>query len=174
MTVSDFEYSLATGERDEQEEINELSFSLKRESRASSLPKTTSEIDAFTSGSYMEEHRKGKDKLGDVDDKFVQWIGRVLEISGDTFTARLDPIRQQSPSKIARFNMGKVVILNGEQMHEGATFYWTVGLFRNSKGSYVKRSEVRFRLPIVPNYAAVEELAMRNAERLFEGIGWLD
>lgn len=173
MTVSLLEYALATGERDEREEISELSFALRQESRASRIPLTTSEIVAVT-GSYMEERHNGKVKLGDVDDKFVQWIGRVLEISGDTFTARIDPIRQQSPSKIARFKMNKVIVLNGEQMHEGATFYWTVGLFRNAKGSFVKRSEVRFRLPIVPNYAAVEELAMSNAKKLFEGIGWLD
>ncbi len=178
MTLSDVlnreVLSAVTDRYEENNIVERLSFSIKQHERSSVIPNTTlhKKIEGPKSG--LEEITQERITFKEVDDKFVQWIGRVLEIEGDTFTARIDPIRQKSTSKIARFNINKVVVLNGDQMEEGATFYWTVGLFRNAKGFFVKRSEVRFRFPIIPNRHAVDELAMVKAQELFDGIGWLE
>jgi len=155
-------------------EFGQLSFKLRQEAMSSSLPNTTLSRRFVIPDSAVAQEDSGNSPIKEIDDKFVQWIGRVLDIEGNTFTARIDPIHIQSPSKIAKFDIQKIILLNGELLEEGATFYWTVGLFRNKKGSFERRSEVRFRLPIVPNYDAVDDLARQNAEKLFSGIGWLD
>ena len=155
--------------------VDRVSFTIEQGERSSRIPNTTENRRADASETEQSETPK-EDRIAfkEVDDKFVQWIGRVLEIHGDFFTARIDPIRQISTSKIAKFNIRKVELVNVDQLEEGATFYWTVGLFRNAKGSFVKRSEVRFRFPIIPNKQAVDELALIKAKELFDGIGWLE
>ena len=178
MTQTELVYSeeatIASGEQSAQQELGKLDFVLKQEDRSSSIPDNTHMQRIVFSNSAAQETTIISSSNKEIDDKFVQWIGRVLEINGDTFTARIDPIRQKTTSKIAKFNVNKVVMVNQEQMEEGATFYWTVGLFRNKKGMYVKKSEVRFRFPIIPNKQAVDELAMIEAQKLFDGIGWLE
>lgn len=154
--------------------VDNLSFTINQHERSAVIPDTTEIKRIVISKSELSETTQERIVFREVDDKFVQWIGRVLEVNGDFFTARIDPIRQRSTSKIARFNIKNAIVLNEEQMEEGATFYWTVGLFRNSHGSYVKRSEIRFRFPIIPNKQAVDELALIKAQELFDGIGWLE
>lgn len=154
--------------------VDNLSFTIKQRERSAIIPDTTINKRIIISKSESLEAIQERINYSEVDDKFVQWIGRVLEVNGDYFTARIDPIRQRSTSKIAKFNMKKMYVLNAERMEEGATFYWTVGLFRNAHGSYEKRSEIRFRFPIIPNKQAVDELAMKKAQELFDGIEWLE
>lgn len=154
--------------------VDNLSFTIRQHERSAVIPDTTENKRIVISKSELLETTQERIAYREVDDKFVQWIGRVLEVNGDFFTARIDPIRQRSTSKIAKFNIKNAIVLNEEQMEEGATFYWTVGLFRNAHGSYVKRSEIRFRFPIIPNKQAVDELAMKKAQELFDGIGWLE
>lgn len=166
--------TIANEEHSEEQELGKLDLDVKEKVGSWTIPETTlMQKIVFSKSAVLKNEHEGK-LAKEIDDKFVQWIGRVLEISGDTFTARIDPIRQKTTSKIAKFNVNKVVVLNEEQMEEGATFYWTVGLFRNDEGTYKKRSEVRFRLPIIPNKQAVDELAMIEAQKLFDGIGWLE
>ena len=166
--------TLADVEQSEEHEFGKLDLDIKEKVRSWTIPETTLMRKVVFSKSAALKTEQEEKLAKEIDDKFVQWIGRVLEINGDTFTARIDPIRQNTTSKIAKFNVNKVVVLNKEQMEEGATFYWTVGLFRNDEGTYKKRSEVRFRLPIIPNKQAVDELAMIEAQKLFDGIGWLE
>ena len=154
--------------------VDNLSFTIKQHERSAVIPDTIEIKRIVISKSELSETTQERIVFREVDDKFVQWIGRVLEVNGDFFTARIDPIRQRSTSKIARFNIKNAIVLNEEQMEEGATFYWTVGLFRNAHGSYVKRSEIRFRFHIIPNKQAVDELALIKAQELFDGIGWLE
>ena len=158
----------------EENEVDNLSFAIKQHELSSVIPDTTANKRIVISKSELSETTQERISYREIDDKFVQWIGRVLEVNGDFFTARIDPIRQRSTSKIAKFNIKNVIVLNEEQMEEGATFYWTVGLFRNTHGSFVKRSEIRFRFPIIPNKQAVDELALLKAQELFDGIGWLE
>lgn len=158
----------------EENVVDNLSFTIRQHERSAVIPDTTENKRIVISKSELLETTQERITYREVDDKFVQWIGRVLEVNGDFFTARIDPIRQRSTSKIAKFNIKNAIVLNEEQMEEGATFYWTVGLFRNAHGSYVKRSEIRFRFPITPNKQAVDELAMKKAQELFDGIGWLE
>lgn len=167
--------TIVTEESSEEQELGKLDLDVKQEVRSWAIPETNTLMRrvVFSKSAALVTEKKEELKK-EIDDKFVQWIGRVLEINGDSFIARIDPIRQQSNSKIAKFNVNKVKVLNGDQMEEGATFYWTVGLFRNDKGTYRKRSEVRFRLPITPNKQAVDELALIKAQELFDGIGWLE
>ena len=178
MTLSKILYSEAESAPYEKEvedrDVDNLSFTINQQERSLRIPETTENKRVIISKSELSESTQERISYKEVDDKFVQWIGRVLEINGETFTARIDPIRYKTTSKIARFNIKKVVVVNGELLEEGATFYWTVGLFRNPKGSFVKRSEVRFRFPIIPNREAVDELAWFKAKSLFEGIGWLE
>ena len=168
------EATMASDEQTAQQELGKLDFVLRQEVRSSAIPDNTHMQKIVFSNSAAQETLIERNSNKEIDDKFVQWIGRVLEINGETFTARIDPIRQKTTSKIAKFNINKVAMVNQEQMEEGATFYWTVGLFRNKKGMFVKKSEVRFRFPIIPNKQAVDELAMIEAQKLFDGIGWLE
>lgn len=178
MTLSKIRYQEAESAPFESEVednvVNNLLFTIKQHERSAVIPDTTLNKRIVISKSELSETTQERIAYREVDDKFVQWIGRVLEVNGDFFTARIDPIRQRSTSKIAKFNIKNVIVLNEEQMEEGATFYWTVGLFRNSHGSYVKRSEIRFRFPIIPNKQEVDELALKKAQELFDGIGWLE
>jgi len=154
--------------------VDNLSFSIEQQERSLCIPDTTVNKRIIISKSELSKSTQERITYKEVDDKFVQWLGRVLEVNGDVFTARIDPIRQRSTSKIAKFNIRNVIVLNEEQMGEGATFYWTVGLFRNAHGSFERRSEIRFRFPIIPNKQAVDELALLKAQELFDGIGWLE
>ena len=106
---------------------------------------------------------------------FKQWNGRVVSIENhDTFVAMVESVKSnREVPKIVRFNRHMVSIVNGELMEEGATFYWTVGLFRNQQNSLVKRSEIRFKMVARPSPALLKSIG-EDLERLFDGISWME
>ena len=105
---------------------------------------------------------------------YKQWNGRVVSIeNNDTFVAIVQAVKSQNGTpKIVRFNKNKVTIVNNELMAEGATFYWTVGLFRNKHKSLEKVSEVRFKMVSKPSRALLNSIG-EDLERLFDGISWM-
>ena len=108
--------------------------------------------------------------------EYVQWRGRVIEIQDECFVARIDSVNVVSPSKIVTFSSKKTRIINSECIEEGATFYWTVGLFpqKQNSSTLVKRSEIRFRLLPPVDLERMNAYAAEKAREIIENISWLE
>jgi len=106
---------------------------------------------------------------------YVQWEGRVIERYENGFVAHVE-LKEASlvTRKFVKINTSKVSIVNGEFLSDGASFYWTIGLFPDSKGTLYKRSEVCFqrisRMRTEDILADVES----HLANLLEGIEWLE
>lgn len=111
-----------------------------------------------------------------ADDKFKQFIGRVIKLEREGFTAIIESIKKDAGEMLVKFNFHKKVsIINKEFLCEGAVFYWTVGIFRNPiTKSYQKKSEIEFKRPIKINLVTIDELAEKKALELLDGIKWLE
>lgn len=108
-------------------------------------------------------------------ESFKQLVGRVISLEENSFIANLEDIKEHSTRKIAKFNIQAIKIVNKELLKEGAVFYWTVGLFRNSKTKELrKKSEIIIKRPLKINVDFIDAYAEEEAERLYNGISWLD
>ena len=108
-------------------------------------------------------------------ESFKQLVGRVISLEENFFIANLEDIKEISTQKIAKFNIQNIKIINKELLKEGAVFYWTVGLFRNSKTKELrKKSEIIIKRPLKINVDFIDTYAEEEAERLYSGISWLD
>lgn len=108
-------------------------------------------------------------------ENFKQLVGRIISLEENYFVANLEDIKEASTRKIAKFNIQTIKIVNKELLKEGAVFYWTVGLFRNSKTKELrKKSEIRIKCPLKMNVDFIDAFAEEEAERLYNGISWLD
>ena len=107
---------------------------------------------------------------------FKQWQGRVIEIRKDEFIAKVETIFDDSTSMIVSFKKDKSVFINEELMAEGATFYWTVGLFpmKSNPSTLVRKSEIYFRLRPHLDMKRIQEEANEMAEQILEKITWLE
>lgn len=107
---------------------------------------------------------------------FHQWIGRIISIGEDDFVAKIEAVRFESPSQIVRFRKNKSIYVNPELMEEGATFYWTVGLFplESNPSTLVRQSEIHFRFRTPIDIDRAQKEAYERAQRLIEKISWLE
>lgn len=74
-----------------------------------------------------------------------RWLGQILELQGDTFTARLIDPREEHRDLIATFGLDDVSDDDSELVEPGAEFYWTVGLRLGRGGRRQQVSTLRLR-----------------------------
>jgi hypothetical protein len=109
------------------------------------------------------------------DDMFSQWIGRVITINDDeTFIASIDSPLKKTSKKIVHFNTKKSKIINASALQNGAVFYWTVGMYKQTTGVINKCSEIRFNSRV--QYETKDILNQLDCEikDLVDGITWLE
>lgn len=79
-----------------------------------------------------------------------KWEGIVLDVSQETFQARLTPLQGNTTEKYAEIYVDKVDPSDRPLLKIGATFYWSIGLLKSKSGTTRKKSILRFRrLPIL-------------------------
>lgn len=129
-------------------------------------------VDDYVAETGVKSNKKVKIQTREY---YKQWIGRVIEIEdNESFVAKIEPIQKNDDTeKIVRFNYRRVKMLNVDQFREGSVFYWTVGLFSDSKGTLTKQSEIRFQLLTPPSpqmVAALED----EIGKIYDGITWME
>jgi hypothetical protein len=98
-----------------------------------------------------------------------KWEGGVVEVTGDTFWARLTPIVSQDPEpdQLAEIYLEQVDEEDLNSVEPGAVFYWSIGYYVKSSGTKMGASLIRFRrLPVWTKHEL--EAAEREARQLLE------
>ncbi len=73
------------------------------------------------------------------------WEGVVLEVTNETFIARLTDIHSGRPDEIAEFHKSDLSGSDLELLEPEAIFYWFVGYNDNRSGQRARSSILRFR-----------------------------
>ena len=92
-----------------------------------------------------------------------EWEGAVVQISTDSFLARLVDLTQQNPDEEADFLLDDVSDEDRKLVAPGAVFYWCIG-YRVRKGQRSRTSEIRFRRLPAWTEREVEESKHKAAE----------
>ena len=100
----------------------------------------------------------------------TRWIGYVLEIKENSFTAKLVDIDDNTTYEIADFDKTDVSTFDKDLLTVGAVFYWSVG-YANRYGQISKQSLVRFRRSIDLGIAEFDPI-IDKAEELNHEIVW--
>ena len=163
-----------TSYRDYQEQIDDFSRQQNINRMLQTIPSTTKDasIDDYVAATGVKSYESGKVQAREY---FKQWKGRVIEIEDkETFVAKIEAVKEKAePVKIVRFNSNKVETVNIDQLREGAVFYWTVGLFSNTKGTIRRKSEIRFQLLTPPSPKLVDALKEKFGD-IYDGISWME
>lgn len=77
----------------------------------------------------------------------TKWIGYVIEIRDNSFTAKLTDVDNDTTYEIADFDKSDVSECDLNLLELGATFYWSVG-YANQYGQIIKQSLIRFKRSI--------------------------
>lgn len=100
----------------------------------------------------------------------ARWIGYVLEIKENSFTAKLVDVDDNTTYEIAEFDKTDVSTFDKDLLTIGAVFYWSVG-YANHYGQISKQSLVRFRRSIDLGVAEFDSI-IDKAEELNHEIVW--
>jgi hypothetical protein len=102
--------------------------------------------------------------------KTQKWVGHVIEIREDSFSAKLEDINDNTTFEIGEFDLDDVSYEDKELLTIGAMFYLSVG--KNLKNGQIEnKSEIRFQR--LPNWNTQEiDNAEDRAQRLFENLNW--
>jgi hypothetical protein len=73
------------------------------------------------------------------------WEGHVLDVSGDSFVARLSDSTGDDPEEEAEFPLDEISPIDRDLIAPGAVFYWSVGYRDRSNGQRSRESVIRFR-----------------------------
>ena len=101
-----------------------------------------------------------------------KWEGFVLEVTEDSFWARLVDLTEEGPEEEAEFPLEKVSAEEQERVVPGAVFYWSIEYHDTSSGPSQPKSIIHF--PRLPIWQKEEiENALKQAEEIGERLGWL-
>lgn len=170
-TITDkFPYKKSENNPNEEDCFWDIKHQIDIEMLSSSLPNGSGlEEDNLFSGSYLEHQHKST-----LQPSFKQWEGTIISIEDNNcFLARIQEISGARVQRIVRFDKRNVDFVNHELFAEGASFYWKIGLFYNSRRMAVKRSEIRFRLLPPPNPMLIKS-AGKDLKRLLDTLSWVD
>lgn len=99
-----------------------------------------------------------------------KWECTVLNISHDSFTARLIDLTGNGPDEEAEFSRDEVDPEDIDLLETGAVFYWNIG-YRDRASGRERISTIRFRR--LPVWTADElKIARQEASRVREKIAW--
>lgn len=99
------------------------------------------------------------------------WQGQVLEVSGETFTARLNS-ETDLTAEDAEFEIEAVSSTDMELLEPGAVFYWNVGYRVDPGGRRARQSVVSFRRLPAYSQSVLDEIA-REATAISADLEWL-
>ena len=99
-----------------------------------------------------------------------EWIGRVDDVAGDTFTATL--VTRSSPDDVehAEIEIDEVAPRDRVHLRHGAVFYWVIGYRDEPYGQRLGVSSIIFRKMTEPAADALER-ADAEAERILAALG---
>jgi hypothetical protein len=100
----------------------------------------------------------------------TEWIGYVLEIKDDSFTAKLIDVDDNTTYEIAEFDKIDVSACDMDLLALGAVFYWSVG-YANHFGQIIKQSFIRFKRSINLDVKEFDSI-IDNARKLNDEILW--
>jgi hypothetical protein len=100
-----------------------------------------------------------------------KWEGVVLDIQGETFSARLSDLTTSHVDEEADLPIAEVSAADRDLLQPGAFFYWTIGYLDDRYGQRQRASRIRFRR--LPAWTQEEvEAARMEADALAEQLGW--
>lgn len=100
----------------------------------------------------------------------LNWIGTVIEIKDETFTAVLINTDENTTHEIAEFERKEISNCDLHLLKVGAVFYWSIG-YANYYGQIMKQSFIRFKRSINLSNNEFESI-MDEVDKLKEGIMW--
>lgn len=106
-----------------------------------------------------------------------RWIGHIVELHKETFTAKLEDLSSPLTYEYAEFDYKEVPPDDSEYISVGNVFYWSVG-YNVSNGQVLKASVIKFQR--LPYYDMAEQnrkvkiidAAVDNVDELLAGINW--
>jgi len=104
--------------------------------------------------------------------KSQNWVGHVIEIMHDKFTAKLQDSNYPGTYEIANFEMEEISQGDKDLLTLGAIFYWSVG-FAYEKGQVSKKSIIRFKRSAYLSENDIDNIADR-ASFFDKNINWDD
>lgn len=103
--------------------------------------------------------------------KTQKWIGNVIEIKGDEFTAKLIDQTNGGTNEIAEFSINDVSFDDRELLRLGSTFYFSIGYNSSSNGQISKSSVMRFQR-LVKWEESNYDSALQAAEDAMNNLMW--
>lgn len=99
-----------------------------------------------------------------------RWMGHIISISGDAFTAKLEDINSPGTFEVGDFELREVPEADKTLIKLGAAFYWSVG-YSYLNGTVAKTSTIRFQR--LANWTTSEyDEAADRANELFKKLKW--
>ena len=98
------------------------------------------------------------------------WIGHVIKLSENEFTAKLKDLNDPTTDEIADFEIIEVSKGDFELLKLGAVFYWGVG-YANQNGQIIKQSIIRFKRSVDVTVSEFDRI-MKEAEDLNNSLKW--
>lgn len=99
-----------------------------------------------------------------------KWVGQVLEVFSDGFTARLTDITAKGAKEDAEFTFSEIADDDFSLLEPGAIFYWAIGRRYDAANRPSIASELRFRR--LPDWSEEEiDNAALEAEELAKKFG---
>lgn len=102
--------------------------------------------------------------------KSQNWVGHVIEINNDEFTAKLEDKNNPTTYELAEFSVEDVSHGDREMLKLGALFYWSVG-YANQDGQVLKQSLLRFKRSVDITEAEFDTIS-NNANEIFNNLTW--
>jgi hypothetical protein len=113
---------------------------------------------------------KKKQKLNSFFTVSQKWLGHVVDITTDTFTAKLDDLTNGGSNEFTEFDIDEISPGDLPLLKRGAAFYWSVG-YATEMGQRKKQSLIIFQR--LPDWTEDEyNEAIDKADDLFENIKW--
>ncbi len=100
-----------------------------------------------------------------------KWEGIVLDVSGNSFAARLIDLIGNEPDQEAEFPIRELSPRDRKRLIPGALFYWYIGYRDDLSGDRDRSSRLRFRRLPPPSEPEVER-ARQAAKKLRSALGW--
>lgn len=100
-----------------------------------------------------------------------KWQGVVIDVSKESFLARLKDLTNAGPDEEAEIPIEELSPGDMELLRPGAVFYWNIGYLDKLSGQRLRHSFLRFRR--LPAWTREElEQAEKEAKRIQESIAW--
>lgn len=112
---------------------------------------------------------RNKNRLNYICDS-IDWIGYVIDIQEDTFSAKVIEKDENTTYEIVDFDKKDISTSDLQLLTIGAMFYWSIG-YANQGGQVIKQSLIRFKRSIELSIQEFDSI-IDEAKKLNDGILW--